>query len=32
MTTTSSDPATTATEDRLAIIELIARLGLLAPG
>jgi ketosteroid isomerase-like protein len=29
MTTTSSHPATTATEDRLAILELIARLGLL---
>jgi hypothetical protein len=29
MTTTSSDPTTTATEDRLAILELIARLGLL---
>jgi len=30
MTTTTSDPTTTtATEDRLAILELIARLGLL---
>ena len=29
MTTTTSDPTTTETEDRLAILELIARLGLL---
>jgi SnoaL-like domain len=29
MTTTTSQPTTTATEDRLAILELIARLGLL---